>query len=67
MDNIIDLIATDAKPSEVSDQIKDALYSKAAEKIEGIRPNIALSMFSEPTESESEVEPEPEEESTEND
>ena len=65
MDNIIDLIAIDAKPSEVSDQIKDALYSKAAEKIEGIRPDIALSMFSEPTESESEVEPE--EESTEND
>ncbi len=65
MDNIIDLIATDAKPSEVSDQIKDALYAKAAEKIEAIRPNIALSVFSEPTESESEVEPE--EESTEND
>ena len=47
------------------DQIKDALYAKAAEKVEGIRPNIALSVFSEPTESESEVEPE--EESTEND
>ena len=65
MDNIIDLIAIDAKPSEVSDQIKDALYAKAAEKVEGIRPNIALSVFSEPTESESEVEQE--EESTEND
>ena len=33
MDNIIDLIAIDAKPSEVSDQIKDALYAKAAEKV----------------------------------
>ena len=61
MDNIIDLIAQDSKASEVSDQIKDVLYSKASEKIEAIRPDIAGSIFAEP-ETEQEVDQEPEEE-----
>jgi len=45
MENIIDLIATDASPSEVSDQIKSALYAKAAEKIDAVRPFVASSLF----------------------
>tara|TARA_B100000902_G_scaffold368533_1_gene391956 strand:+ start:511 stop:699 length:189 start_codon:yes stop_codon:yes gene_type:complete len=61
MDNIIDLIAQDSKAAEISDQIKDVLYSKASEKIEAIRPNIAGSMFAEP-ETEQEVDQEPEQE-----
>jgi len=61
MDNIIDLIATDAKPNEISDQIKDLLYAKSAEKIEGIKPNVAAKIFIEPeTEVETEVEPQQE-------
>ena len=59
MDNIIDLIAQDSKASEISDKIKDVLYSKAYEKIEAIRPDIAGSMFAEP-ETEQEVDQEPE-------
>ena len=63
MDNIIDLIAQDSKASEISDQIKDVLYTKASEKIEAIRPNIAASVFAEPeTETEQEVDQEPEQE-----
>tara|TARA_B100001113_G_C21035482_1_gene589934 strand:- start:470 stop:658 length:189 start_codon:yes stop_codon:yes gene_type:complete len=61
MDNIIDLIAQDSKAAEISDQIKDVLYSKASEKIEAIRPDIAGSMFAEP-ETEQEVDQEPEQE-----
>jgi len=57
MDNIIDLIATDAKPNEISDQIKDLLYTKSAEKINAIKPNVASSIFAEP---ETEVEPQQE-------
>ena len=57
MDNIIDLIATDAKPNEISDQIKDLLYTKSAEKIDAIKPNVASSIFAEP---ETEVEPQQE-------
>ena len=45
MDNVIDLIATDAKPSEVSDAIKAVLYAKAAERIDAARPIVAGSLF----------------------
>ena len=45
MDNVIDLIATGAKPSEVSDAIKGVLYAKAAERIDAARPLVANSMF----------------------
>ena len=47
MDNIIDLIATDASPHEVSDTIKNLLYAKAAERIDAARPIVAATMFSE--------------------
>jgi hypothetical protein len=46
MDNIIDLIATDSSASDISDSIKNALFTKSAEKIEGLRPLVANSMFS---------------------
>lgn len=45
MDNIIDLIATDASPSEVSNEIRSALYAKSAEKLDQLRPYIANSLF----------------------
>jgi hypothetical protein len=45
MDNIIDLIATEGAPSDISASIKDALFAKAAEKLDGIRPLVASSMF----------------------
>ena len=45
MDNIIDLIATNAKPSEVSDAVKSVLYAKAAERIDAARPIVASSLF----------------------
>jgi len=45
MENIIDLIATDSSPAEITDKIKDALYSKTSSRIENIRPEVANSMF----------------------
>ena len=56
MDNIIDLIATDSSASDISDSIKDALFSKSAEKIEGLRPEVANTMFNEPELETAEVE-----------
>jgi hypothetical protein len=47
MDNVIDLIATDASPHEVSDAIKNLLYAKAAERIDAARPIVATTLFSE--------------------
>jgi hypothetical protein len=64
MDNIIDLIATDAKASEVSDAIKASLYAKAAERIDAARPIVAGSMFGDEYEGEQpeqEIEQEPQE------
>ena len=65
-DNIIDLIAQDSKASNISQDIKDTLYTKAAEKIETLRKEVSDSMFEvepyNPKQPETEVEPEPEEE-----
>ena len=64
MDNIIDLIATNAKPSEVSDAVKGVLYAKAAERIDAARPLVASSLFGdelEVEEPEEEIEQEPQE------
>lgn len=45
MDNVIDLIATGAKPSDVTDAIKGVLYAKAAERIDAARPIVASNLF----------------------
>ena len=45
MDELLDLIASDKSPAEVSDTIKDALYSKAPERINSQKPSIAMQMF----------------------
>ena len=45
MEEILDLIAQDAKSAEISDKIKDVLYTKSAEKIDTFKPDIASSMF----------------------
>jgi hypothetical protein len=58
MDNVIDLIATDSKPSDVSDAIKAILYAKSAEKIDSARPLVASSLFGIESESESDADAE---------
>ena len=45
MEELVDLIATDASPSDVSDKIKDALMAKAATRIDALKPEIASSVF----------------------
>ena len=74
MADIIDLIAQDSKASDVSSEIKDNLYAKAAEKIEALRSGVGNAMFDEPqvedeveneVETEDELETETEEEETE--
>ena len=41
----MDMIATDESPSQISDKIKELLFTKASEKIDGVRPEVANSMF----------------------
>jgi len=45
MEDVIDLIATDASPAEISDKMKEALFAKAAERIDIARPYVANAMF----------------------
>ena len=45
MEELVDLIATDASSSDVSDSIKNALMQKAAARIDAFRPEVASSVF----------------------
>ena len=62
MEEIVDLIATDASPSEISDKVKDLLYAKSAERIDALKPTVSNVVFDaqpeasteEPTEQEQE-------------
>ena len=57
MDDLLDLIATDQKASDVTDKIKDILYTKAAERVDASKGATAAAMFN-PTPEEPEVEQE---------
>ncbi len=45
MEELVDLIATDASASDVSDKIKDALMVKASTRIDALRPEMASTVF----------------------
>ena len=45
MEELVDLIATDASASDVSDKIKDALMTKAAARIDALKPEVAATVF----------------------
>jgi hypothetical protein len=54
MDPIVDMIINDAKASDITDKIKEVLYSKAAENIEALKPYVASSIFDDDIEIEEE-------------
>lgn len=58
MDELMDLLVKDESPSAVSDAIKDQLFSRTAEKIQNIRPNVAASIFDDDVNLDSEEAPE---------
>ena len=61
-DDVINaLLDKGASASEVSDQIKDLLFAKSAEKVDGVRPDVANTMFQEPEEEEVDHTPDSEE------
>lgn len=45
MDDLLDMIVSDESPSNISDKIKDILFSKSSERIDSFRPAVANSMF----------------------
>lgn len=45
MDDLMDMIISDESPSKISDEIKNILFNKSAEKINALKPEIATSLF----------------------
>ncbi len=45
MDELLDMMITDESPSQISDGIKDMLYSKAAERVDAFRPYAGNALF----------------------
>ena len=45
MEELMDMIAADESPSGITDKIKEILYAKAADKIDGHKPAVANTMF----------------------
>jgi len=54
MDNIV----ADGSSSQISDQLKDMLYAKSAERVNAFRPQVATSVFNGNDEVDSESEEE---------
>ena len=52
MEEIVNLVGSDSSASDISDRIKDVLYTKAAERINTIRPTVGASMFDDQQQSE---------------
>ena len=46
MEEIVDLIATDANASDVSDKIKELLFNKASERVDASRQSVGNNVFS---------------------
>tara|TARA_Y100000766_G_C18779318_1_gene542443 strand:+ start:785 stop:988 length:204 start_codon:yes stop_codon:yes gene_type:complete len=58
MEDIVDLIASDASSSDVSDKIKDILFAKSAERLNALQPSVANSMFDDGSEEQETIETE---------
>ena len=58
MEELLDMIAADESPSQISDKIKDILFSKSAERVDAFRPVAANSLFGDDSELEIDAEDE---------
>ena len=48
---LMDMIIADKSPSQISDRIKDMLFAKSAERVDGYRPEVAKNSFNAPDDS----------------
>ena len=47
MDELLDMITADESPSQISDKIKDILFSKASGRVDSFKDYVGNSMFGE--------------------
>jgi len=45
MEELLDMIVTDESPSQISDKIKELLFTKSAERIDALRPMVSTTVF----------------------
>tara|TARA_Y200000002_G_scaffold143951_1_gene118997 strand:- start:755 stop:955 length:201 start_codon:yes stop_codon:yes gene_type:complete len=45
MDELMDMIGADESAAQITDKIKDLLYTKSGEKVDAFRPHVANSLF----------------------
>jgi hypothetical protein len=45
MEDLVNMIISDANASDISNKIKEVLYAKAAENLDTLKPHVASSMF----------------------
>lgn len=50
MDDLISMIANDDSASDISNKIKEILYSKSAENLDSLKPYVAAGIFGEDNE-----------------
>ena len=43
----MDMMVADASASDISDKIKEILYTKSAEKVDAVRPDVGAGLFGE--------------------
>jgi hypothetical protein len=55
MDELMDMIIADESPSNISDRIKEILFAKTSDRVDGLRPHIANDLFGDPIEDEEEI------------
>ena len=45
MDELMDAMATDESPSQISDKIKEILFNKSAERVDAFKTDVANGLF----------------------
>ena len=45
MDELLDMMITDESPSQISDKIKDIIYSKTASRVDNYRSSVGNALF----------------------
>jgi hypothetical protein len=60
MDELMNMIIADESPSEISDSIKTALFAKAGERVQALKPPVANAMLGYEVETEEDLESESE-------
>ena len=53
---LMDMIIADKSPSQISDRIKDMLFAKTADKVDGYKSSVASQTFDSPDSEESSAE-----------